>query len=223
MLNLPGKIIVSCSPKGGTGKTTQAVNLAVMRALAGCSVLLVDSDTVAESASKWAAVRAEDPALPGVVCVQMRGRIGKDLLAMRSRFNTIIVDAAGGDSVEMRNALAICDRALVTIRPGQFDTWSLDHMAKLLQEIEERTGAKAPALALINAANANPRMTEVDEVREILQDYADVMPTLPGIVADRVSFRRAARGGMAACELSGKFADPEATAEMLAVYAAVFA
>ena len=47
------KIIAVGSPKGGVGKTTTAVTLAVIAAQAGLRVLLVDSDANA-STTDWA-------------------------------------------------------------------------------------------------------------------------------------------------------------------------
>ena len=71
-------VLIGCE-KGGTGKTTIAVNLAVMRALAGRDVLLLDTDQQG-NASFWAQIRDENQVLPRIACVS---KFGHRAYAMR--------------------------------------------------------------------------------------------------------------------------------------------
>lgn len=54
-------IIICGGIKGGGGKTTTALNLAIMRGLAGNEVLLVDADSIDNgNASDFSAIRNEN-------------------------------------------------------------------------------------------------------------------------------------------------------------------
>jgi chromosome partitioning protein len=62
-------IVTVGNTKGGVGKTTLAVQLALARALAGLDVLMVDGDRQG-SAQMRVAVRAESGRMPSLACVQ---------------------------------------------------------------------------------------------------------------------------------------------------------
>lgn len=219
-------IILVGSEKGGTGKTTIAVNLAAMCALAGKETLLVDTDRQ-ESASTWAAARAmtrADAKQPlDITCVAKSGKVGYDLQQLAPKFDVVIVDAGGRDSVELRQALAVCDTLLIPVRPSQFDTWSLDKMATLIKEITEKIEQPIDARVLLNATHTNPSVREADEVRMLLaQDYADSLKVMVSQVGDRISYRRAARDGLGVTELARQNADGAAVEEIQRVYKEIF-
>lgn len=98
-------IIVFGGEKGGTGKTTLATNIAAMLARQGKDVLLLDTDRQG-TASFWATVREEEAVEPRVACVQ---KFGKGLPAqvrdLAERYDEIVIDAGGRDSMELRYAL----------------------------------------------------------------------------------------------------------------------
>ena len=66
-------ILVVASEKGGTGKTTIATNLAVMRLLNNKKVLLVDSDPQ-QSSLDFAKVRGMENIDPSITCTPVIGK-----------------------------------------------------------------------------------------------------------------------------------------------------
>jgi chromosome partitioning protein len=214
-------LILVANEKGGVGKTTIAVNLAAMCVLAGKETLLVDTDRQ-ESSSSWAAMRHENSVVPPVTCVAKTGKVGYDLANLKAKFDVLIVDAGGRDSLEMRQSLAVCDTCVIPIRPAQFDLWSLAGMAQLLGDIAEKMGSKVNAMAFINGASPNPSVRETAEIREALKEYADQFPTMQAVITERIAFRKAAREGKGVVELAASLTDPKANIEMLALYKEIF-
>lgn len=214
-------LVLVANEKGGVGKTTIAVNLAAMCALAGKDTLLVDVDRQ-ESATAWASVRHEGSLEPVLICVSKTGKVGADLVRLRDKFEVVIVDAGGRDSIEMRQAMAVSDMVLVPIKPAQFDVWSLSRMAQLTTEVSEQIGAKVPAYAFINGASPNPAVRETLEVKDALREYGEIFPSLQTVITERIAFRKAAREGQGVIELATAIADPKANLEMISLYQEVF-
>src|SRR6516165_3285835 len=102
-----GMIVLVGGEKGGVGKTTLAVNLAAMRARAQHDVLLADADKQA-SANLWANIRDQEKVDPPVRCVQKRGKgLAADVRDLATRYEDIVIDAGGQDSIELRAAMTI--------------------------------------------------------------------------------------------------------------------
>jgi len=214
-------LLLLANEKGGVGKTTIAVNIAAMCVLAGKEVLLIDTDRQ-ESASAWAGVRHESGHVPAVTCLAKTGKVGYDLVKLKDKFDVIVVDAGGRDSIEMRQAMAVCDLALIPIKPAQFDVWSLSRMSQLVDDIKEQTGAPVNARAFINGASSNPSVRETAEVKEALKDYVEQFPTLESVITERIVFRKAAREGQGVLELPPSLSDPKANLELMALYKEIF-
>lgn len=219
-------VILIGSEKGGTGKTTLATNIAAMCAIAGKETLLVDTDKQ-QSASDWASLRAAsrtDKNLKvDLACVTKTGRVGYDIEQMRSKFDVIIVDAGGRDSVELRQAMAVCDQMIIPMRPAQFDTWSMDKMASLLRDIAEKIGQPVATRIVLNAVSTNPSVKEAEETRTFLaNEYKNDFSVCASQVGDRIAIRRAVRDGLCVTELPKSLADSNAAEEMQRLYKEIF-
>ena len=207
--------------KGGTGKSSVSCSLAAMRSMAGYDVLLVDADHQG-SAQEWAKVRAEyseTKPLASITCVAKHGtKAGHDVALMKPRFDDIIVDAGGRDSVELRACMVICERMVIPVRPSQFDTWTLGRMLQLVNDARARGNELTPIL-VINAASPNPMVREAEELAEELAEF-DEFYVSSNVLCDRIAYRRAVRSGM--CVLEMPSADAKAVEELKTLYKEVF-
>ena len=212
-------IVLIGGEKGGTGKTTIATNLAAKRALAGRDVLLIDTDAQG-SANYWAQSRDESEAKPRrVACVQKFGKgLQAEVQDLAKRYQDIVIDAGGRDSVELRAALVVADKAYIPIQPSQFDIWTLDRMDELVSSAQG-FNTNLRALVVISRVSTNPSVSESKDAQEILADFSHL--GLSGVVVrDRIAYRKAARDGFCVDELRPK--DAKASEEIEALYQEVF-
>ena len=193
-------ITVFGGEKGGTGKTTLATNIAAMLALKGKDVLLLDTDRQG-TASFWATVREEEKIEPRVACVQ---KFGKGLPAqvrdLAERYDEIVIDAGGRDSMELRYALGVADRVYIPVQPFQFDIWTIRQMDTLV-EMAKGLNENLVASIVLNRVATNPAIREDRETREfIAQENFQHLALACAMTRDRIGFRKAARGGLSVVE-----------------------
>lgn len=212
-------IILIGGEKGGTGKTTIATNLAAMRALAGRDVLLIDTDPQG-SANYWAQNRDELEITPRVACVQKFGKgLPTEVNDLAHRYEDIIIDAGGRDSIELRSAMVVAHKAYIPIQPSQFDIWTLNQMDELVQTAKG-FNPYLQVWVIISRSSTNPSVHESEDTVEILNDFSSLGLANTGI-KDRIAYRKAASGGLGVSELKPK--DGKAVEEMDALYKEVFA
>jgi ATPases involved in chromosome partitioning len=204
--------------KGGSGKTTMATNLAIMRARDGHDVLLVDADAQ-ETATDFTYLRAQKfDGNPGYTAVRLAGRdVATQLIRMESKFNDVIIDTAGRDSQGIRAAMAVSDLVLVPFVPRAFDVWTLEETANVVSEMAQ-ANRRLKGYTFIN--RADPRGHDNSEAADYLKEQATSLAHIPIMIGSRKAFANAAREGLAVIELKAQ--DPKALEEITALYQAVF-
>jgi chromosome partitioning protein len=204
-------ILVVGNTKGGVGKTTVAVNLAVLRASAGRDVLLVDGDEQG-SATLFTQLRSENLGEPGYTAVVLQGAaVRTQVRQLAPKYSDVIIDVGGRDTGSLRAALTVANCLLVPLQPRSFDVWALDQISGLVKEARELNPALR-ALAFLNAADAQGR--DNAEAMEAIGEV-DGLEVLQAVVVRRKAFPNAAAQGRAVIEAQPR--DPKAVEELAAL------
>jgi chromosome partitioning protein len=210
-------IIVLAQTKGGVGKSTIAINLAIARAREGADVLLVDADEQA-TATDFTALRTERLGSPGYTAISLTGpAVRTQVLRLSPKYQDIIVDAGGRDTAGLRAALTVANIALVPFQPRSFDLWTLDKVASLLTEAQGYRDQLLRSFALLNFAD--PQGADNADAAAALRD-APPLTYLETPIGRRKAFPNAAAAGLSVLELKPQ--DPKASGEIAALTSAVY-
>jgi chromosome partitioning protein len=140
------KTITVLSRKGGSGKTTLSVNLALMAFLAGHKVMLADIDPQ-RSASDALRARAE----PGPVLAEINA--GKLFharsSAMRENYDYLFIDTPAAPEADVAQAVNAADLCLVVGRPSFLD------LAPIVRSAEAVRRLGKSGFVVLNQAHTN--------------------------------------------------------------------
>jgi chromosome partitioning protein len=201
--------------KGGSGKTSAATNLAIMRIRAGRKTLLVDADEQ-RSASEFVEQR-EALGHGTLPCVQLVGQnVVAQLRVLAPNYDDIIVDTGGRDTQSQRSALLASDVLLLPFQPGNYDLWTVAQVEQLIGDIRS-INEKLRALAFIS--RGYPVGADNGEAAAMLRK-SEVIKFLDVTIIGRKAFNSSAGEGLAVVEMPKQ--DKKAVAEIEQLYRAVF-
>ena len=189
-------IILIGSNRGGSGKSTTAINLAVAISALGRKVSLVDADPQA-SAAKWTDAREESKQKPYIHLVQMSGKIHKQLIEHSANYDVVIVDVAGRSSTEMITAFFVAD---ILISPAQASQFDLDQLHKL-QELSDQAPNLDKRYILQSMATTHATR-KIKDRTEFKQCVAEVegFEVLHSALSYRKSYQDSIKQGLSAIE-----------------------
>ena len=194
-------ILLLGAQKGGSGKSTTAVNLCAQLANAGHDVVLLDADRQS-TAANWANDRAENPVLAKVNCVQKYDNIRPTLLDLNERYAYVVVDTAGRDSRELRTGMTTPDSILIIpFKPSLPDLDTLPFMQKLIIETLDNMNPTLKVYGLLTMAPTNPVIHETEDAKELLKNFIEI-ELLKTIVRDRKVYRDAMVEGKGIIEMN---------------------
>lgn len=212
-------IVTVGNTKGGVGKTTLAVNLAIARALAGRDVWLIDGDRQG-TAQTAISIRADAGHQPGIACATYPDgpTLRAQVQQQAAKFDDIIIDAGGRDSTALRAALVLSDVLIVPFQPRSYDVWALNDIAALVDEARS-VRDNLRAVAILNCADPGEHSMDNAEAAAAVADVPQ-FEYLATPIRRRKSFANAAGAGLSVLEL--KPADKKASSELNALIFKLF-
>jgi chromosome partitioning protein len=186
------KTICLLAQKGGTGKTTLCLHLAVLAGECGLDAAIIDIDPQA-SASAWR--RRREAEVPEVLQRHAR-RLADELGRMKDQGRELVLlDTAPHSSQEAATAAAFSDLVLIVSRPAILDLEAIGESVKIVKQQGKRSAV------VLNACPPPHRGGEtaiVREAREALLAYG--LPVAPVSISQRAAFGHALIDGRAVTE-----------------------
>jgi len=184
------KTIAIVSQKGGAGKTTVALHIAVAADHAGLSVALIDMDPQA-TAETWAIWRKNEEH-PAVVAAKAPTLVRTLEKAMQLGAGLVVIDTPPLAQAEAAEAVRVADLILIPCRPAAFDLHAVRMTARMAQ------AANKPAFVMFNAGPPNaPNI--YSQATELVQQIG--LSVAPVRLSDRAAYRAATNTGQAAQEI----------------------
>lgn len=188
------KVLSVFTSKGGSGKSTIAIHMAVIASQQKRKnrVLMLDYD-VQESSRFWARTRQEAnppllPADPG----NLDGYLSQ---AREEGIDLVVIDLPPHSATQSGLALQRSDLVAIPVRPGAFDLWAMQTTVEAVED------AGTKGVFILN--QVPPRGVEADETEEVLRAKVPQFPVAKARLGLRKPFSSALNAGLAITEFAG--------------------
>jgi chromosome partitioning protein len=185
-MDLYGKILALLQSKGGTGKSTAGMNVAVAATERGLTVAIVDTDPQA-SVVMWKAARHDQ--WPKVFAMRPRDLAGW-LRSEGKDFDLIVIDTPGHDTDTLADVARIADLSVIVTQPTR--------LAIAVATLLQRAFVNAAVPYAILLSQTPPRLTS--RLAGWLENYRSLGTMVDTQLAYRVAYQDAVALGQGVVE-----------------------
>jgi len=151
---MTAKIITVAQQKGGAGKTTVAVHLAIAFLEQGLRVAAVDIDPQ-ESLINWFKKRSKSASDSGPSVKAVQGwRVESEVRSLARDHDVIIIDSPPHAETEAKIAMRSADLVVVPLQPSPMDLWATG------KTIEQVTAQGSRGLLVLNRVPPRAKIAE---------------------------------------------------------------
>ena len=200
-------VIAIVNQKGGTGKTTLALNLAAGLARRA-STAVIDADPQ-RSISQWVALAEDTSGLP--VVTEIKAPAAPAIARLKKTHRYVVVDCpptVQGPVIEA--VMASADLVLIPVLPSPLDLWASVEMAALVHQAQKKNRA-LQAYLILNQVETRNALSRV--MQQAVAEF-DV-PLLKASVQRRAAYRSAAIEGVSVYALGSRGAQAVADIEAI--------
>ncbi len=162
---MSAQVITIAQQKGGAGKTTLAIHLAIAWSLQGKSVIMLDIDPQG-SLTKWYNTRIENfgqtAKFPEVRTVT-GWRVSNEVSRLAQDHDIVVIDSPPHTQTEAKIAIRSASLAIIPVQPSPVDMWATEPTVRLAAE------ERVPLLLVLN--RVPPRTTLTEEIVQGLKAY----------------------------------------------------
>jgi chromosome partitioning protein len=188
------KTIAVIARKGGSGKTTVAVHLALAAHRRQLKTWLVDTDPQGSSSEVLKARQADGPVCAPAVGA---GLIDRQAAALAVGAELMLVDTPAASEGEIAHAIALAQLSVLVIRPTFLDIAASIQTAQILRRLRK------PGLILLNQAPVPREGVEPPAVKKAIEALRLMrLPVIPVVLRSRAVYQTALATGQSAEELA---------------------
>ena len=193
---MTGKVIAVINQKGGSGKTTLALNLAAGLGRRARTAV-ADADPQ-RSISQWIAMGENESALP--ISTEIGANPDAEIARLKQNNRYVVVDCPPSvQGAVIEAVLSSADLVLIPVLPSPLDLWASVEMAVLVKQAQQKDRALQAYLVLNQVETRNSLSSSMQQAVAELD-----VPLLQAYLERRAAYRSAAVEGKSVYDMGNR-------------------